>query len=118
MVRWRDPSPTPRCCSPRSPAPTLPIRSRPAATTARGGPLLAQPLERDPSGQSFARSRAAVVASLERSMREAGVAAMVYPTMPFNAFALTAGWPDVRTALGYGNWLGLPEVSVPSGLGA
>jgi aspartyl-tRNA(Asn)/glutamyl-tRNA(Gln) amidotransferase subunit A len=24
----------------------------------------------------------------------------------------------VRTALGYGNWLGLPEVSVPAGLGA
>ena len=27
-------------------------------------------------------------------------------------------WPDVRTPLGYGNWLGLPEVSVPAGLGA
>ena len=27
-------------------------------------------------------------------------------------------WPDIRTALGYGNWLGLPEVSVPAGLGA
>ena len=51
-------------------------------------------------------------------MRAAGVAAMVYPTMPFNAFRLADGWPDVRTALGYGNWLGLPEVSVPAGLGA
>ena len=48
----------------------------------------------------------------------AGVAAMVYPTMPFNAFRLADGWPDIRTALGYGNWLGLPEVSVPAGLGA
>ena len=27
-------------------------------------------------------------------------------------------WPDVRTTLGYGNWLGLPEVSVPAGYGA
>ena len=43
---------------------------------------------------------------------------MVYPTMPFNAFSLESGWPDVRTPLGYGNWLGLPEVSVPSGVGA
>jgi aspartyl-tRNA(Asn)/glutamyl-tRNA(Gln) amidotransferase subunit A len=24
----------------------------------------------------------------------------------------------VRTPLGYGNWLGLPEVSVPAGVGA
>jgi Asp-tRNA(Asn)/Glu-tRNA(Gln) amidotransferase A subunit family amidase len=48
----------------------------------------------------------------------AGIAAMVYPTMPFNAFRLADGWPDIRTALGYGNWLGLPEVSVPAGLGA
>jgi Asp-tRNA(Asn)/Glu-tRNA(Gln) amidotransferase A subunit family amidase len=51
-------------------------------------------------------------------MQTAGISAMVYPTMPFNAFALAAGWPDTRTALGYGNWLGLPEVSVPAGLGA
>jgi Asp-tRNA(Asn)/Glu-tRNA(Gln) amidotransferase A subunit family amidase len=81
-------------------------------------PLLRQPLERDSAGQAFARSRADVVAALARSMRTAGVAAMVYPTMPFNAFRLADGWPDVRTALGYGNWLGLPEVSVPAGLGA
>jgi hypothetical protein len=38
--------------------------------------------------------------------------------MPFNAFRLADGWPDIRTAPGYGNWLGLPEVSVPAGLGA
>jgi Asp-tRNA(Asn)/Glu-tRNA(Gln) amidotransferase A subunit family amidase len=80
--------------------------------------LLRQPMEHDPAGQSFARSRAAVVAALGRSMRDAGIAAMVYPTMPFNAFRLADGWPDTRTALGYGNWLGLPEVSVPAGLGA
>ena len=80
--------------------------------------LLEQPLERDPAGQSFARSRADVVAALERSMRTAGVVAMIYPTMPFNAFSLAQGWPDIRTALGFGNWLGLPEVSVPAGLGA
>jgi Asp-tRNA(Asn)/Glu-tRNA(Gln) amidotransferase A subunit family amidase len=81
-------------------------------------PLLRQPMERDPAGQSFARSRADVVAALAQSMRAAGLSAMVYPTMPFNAFRLADGWPDVRTALGYGNWLGLPEVSVPAGLGA
>ena len=81
-------------------------------------PLLQRPMERDPAGLSFARSRADVVAALERSMRAAGVSAMIYPTMPFNAFRLADGWPDIRTALGYGNWLGLPEVSVPAGLGA
>jgi Asp-tRNA(Asn)/Glu-tRNA(Gln) amidotransferase A subunit family amidase len=81
-------------------------------------PLLRQPMELDPAGQSFARSRADVVAALGRSMRAAGVSATVYPTMPFNAFRLADGWPDIRTALGYGNWLGLPEVSVPAGLGA
>ena len=81
-------------------------------------PLLRQPMERDAAGQSFARSRADVVAALGRSMRAVGLSAMVYPTMPFNAFRLADGWPDIRTALGYGNWLGLPEVSVPAGLGA
>lgn len=81
-------------------------------------PLLRQPMERDAAGQSFARSRAEVVAMLEQSMRAAGVTALVYPTMPFNAFSLAEGWPDVRTALGFGNWLGLPEVSVPAGVGA
>jgi Asp-tRNA(Asn)/Glu-tRNA(Gln) amidotransferase A subunit family amidase len=81
-------------------------------------PLLQQPMERDAAGQSFTRSRSDVVASLARAMSAAGVAAMVYPTMPFNAFRLADGWPDIRTPLGYGNWLGLPEVSVPAGLGA
>jgi Asp-tRNA(Asn)/Glu-tRNA(Gln) amidotransferase A subunit family amidase len=81
-------------------------------------PLLDQPMEKDPAGQSFARSRAAVVAKLADSMRSAGVVAMVYPTMPFNAPRAVDDWPDVRTALGYGNWLGLPEVSVPAGYGA
>jgi len=81
-------------------------------------PLLDQPMERDPAGLSFARSRAAAVARLAASMRAAGVAAMVYPTMPFNAPRAVDKWPDVRTPLGYGNWLGLPEVSVPAGLGA
>jgi aspartyl-tRNA(Asn)/glutamyl-tRNA(Gln) amidotransferase subunit A len=42
---------------------------------------------------------------------------MVYPTMPFNAPRAVDKWPDVRTALSYGNWLGLPEVSVPGGFG-
>jgi aspartyl-tRNA(Asn)/glutamyl-tRNA(Gln) amidotransferase subunit A len=72
----------------------------------------------DPAGLSFARSREAVVASLAVSMRAAGVTAMVYPTMPFNAPRAVDSWPNVPTALGYGNWLGLPEVSVPGGLGA
>jgi aspartyl-tRNA(Asn)/glutamyl-tRNA(Gln) amidotransferase subunit A len=80
-------------------------------------PLFEQPMEHDRAGQSFARSRADVVFGLARSMRAAGVSAMVYPTMPFNAFRLADGWPDARTPLGYGNWLGLPEVSVPAGLG-
>jgi hypothetical protein len=43
---------------------------------------------------------------------------MVYPTMPFNAPRVVDDWPDIRTTLGYGNWLGLPEVSVPAGYGA
>jgi Asp-tRNA(Asn)/Glu-tRNA(Gln) amidotransferase A subunit family amidase len=81
-------------------------------------PLLDQPMADDPAGRSFARSRAAVVAALAASMRSAGVAAMVYPTMPFNAPRAVDKWPDIRTPLGYGNWLGLPEVSVPAGLGA
>jgi aspartyl-tRNA(Asn)/glutamyl-tRNA(Gln) amidotransferase subunit A len=37
--------------------------------------------------------------------------------MPFNAPRAVDHWPDVRTPLGYGNWLGLPEVSVPAGMG-
>lgn len=81
-------------------------------------PLLDQPMADDPAGRSFARSRAEVVASLAASMHAAGVVAMAYPTMPFNAPRAVDPWPDIRTALGYGNWLGLPEVSVPAGLGA
>ena len=81
-------------------------------------PLFNQPMVADPAGRSFARSRAEVIAKLATSMRAAGVAAMVYPTMPFNAPHAADKWPDVRTPLGYGNWLGLPEVSVPAGFGA
>ena len=81
-------------------------------------PLLDQPMADDAAGRSFARSRAEVVAALAASMRAAGAVAMVYPTMPFNAPRIVDPWPDIRTALGYGNWLGLPEVSVPAGLGA
>ena len=81
-------------------------------------PLLEQPMLLDAAGQSFAKSRAEVVAKLAESMKAAGVAAMVYPTMPFNAPRTADAWPDIRTALGYGNWLGLPEVSVPAGMGA
>jgi Asp-tRNA(Asn)/Glu-tRNA(Gln) amidotransferase A subunit family amidase len=88
------------------------------ATFAECEPLLDQPMADDPAGRSFARSRATVVASLAASMRAAGVAAMAYPTMPFNAPRAVDKWPDIRTPLGYGNWLGLPEVSVPAGFGA
>ncbi|GJG85481.1 hypothetical protein tb265_06620 [Gemmatimonadetes bacterium T265] len=88
------------------------------ATFEACAPLLERPMAADAAGQSFARSRAAVVTALAASMRAAGVVAMVYPTMPFNAPRAVDPWPDVRTALGYGNWLGLPEVSVPAGLGA
>ncbi len=80
--------------------------------------LIVQPYERDPAGLSFARSRDEIVAQLAQSFRAQRIDAMVYPTMPFGAPAATEPWPDVRTTLGYGNWLGLPEVSVPAGLGA
>jgi aspartyl-tRNA(Asn)/glutamyl-tRNA(Gln) amidotransferase subunit A len=80
--------------------------------------LFERPMTEDPAGRSFARSRGEIVASLESAMRSAGIAAMVYPTMPFNAPRAVDQWPNVRTALGYGNWLGLPEVSVPAGFGA
>ena len=81
-------------------------------------PLFERPMADDPAGRSFARSRASVVAALATAMRGAGVAAMVYPTMPYNAPRIGGKWPDVRTPLGFGNWLGLPEVSVPAGRGA
>ena len=80
-------------------------------------PLLERPMADDAAGRSFARSRTEVVTALTASMRAANVSAMVYPTMPFNAPRAVDPWPDIRTALGYGNWLGLPEVSVPAGLG-
>jgi Asp-tRNA(Asn)/Glu-tRNA(Gln) amidotransferase A subunit family amidase len=81
-------------------------------------PLLERPMTDDAAGRSFARSRAAVVAALAESLRAARAEAMVYPTMPFNAPRVVDKWPNVRTTLGFGNWLGLPEVSVPAGLGA
>ena len=80
--------------------------------------LLDQRMVDDPAGRSFARSRAEVISGLAASMKAAGVAAMVYPTMPFNAPRADQDWPDAPTALGYGNWLGAPEVSVPAGMGA
>jgi aspartyl-tRNA(Asn)/glutamyl-tRNA(Gln) amidotransferase subunit A len=80
--------------------------------------LITQPYEQDPAGVSFARSREAMVARLAEAMRAQQLEAMVYPTMPFPAPAARDPWPDVRTTLGYGNWLGLPEVSVPAGHGA
>ena len=88
------------------------------ATFAECEALLGRAVADDPAGRSFARSRAEVVASLAASMRTAGVTAMAYPTMPFGAPRAVDKWPDVRTPLGYGNWLGLPEVSVPAGFGA
>ena len=52
----------------------LPIVLRRAARAIRGLRAAArQPMERDPAGQSFARSRAEVVAALARSMRAAGI---------------------------------------------
>ncbi|MEO7084780.1 MAG: hypothetical protein ABI442_16005, partial [Gemmatimonadaceae bacterium] len=80
--------------------------------------LIDQPYERDVAGVSFARSRATVVETLAESMRAGRFDAMIYPTMPFPAPRASDPWPDVRTTLGYGNWLGLPEVSVPGGIGA
>ncbi len=80
--------------------------------------LIDQPYERDPAGISFARSRETVVAQLADTFRVQRLDAMVYPTMPFAAPRAIDSWPDVRTALGYGNWLGLPEVSVPTGIGS
>ena len=80
--------------------------------------LIDQPYERDPAGVSFARSRETVIAQLAQTFRAERIEAMVYPTMPFPAPRAVDSWPDVRTTLGYGNWLGIPEVSVPTGMGA
>jgi Asp-tRNA(Asn)/Glu-tRNA(Gln) amidotransferase A subunit family amidase len=79
--------------------------------------LITQPYESDPASVSFARSRAAVTARLAHEFRAQRIEAMIYPTMPFPAPRAVDPWPDIRTTLGYGNWLGLPEVSVPTGLG-
>ena len=79
--------------------------------------LITQPYENDPASVSFARSRAAVTEQLARTFRARDLDAMIYPTMPFPAPRAVDQWPDIRTTLGYGNWLGLPEVSVPAGLG-
>jgi aspartyl-tRNA(Asn)/glutamyl-tRNA(Gln) amidotransferase subunit A len=80
--------------------------------------LIEQPYERDPAATSFARSRDTVTARLAETFRAERLDAMICPTMPFPAPRAVDKWPDIRTALGYGNWLGLPEVSVPTGLGA
>jgi Asp-tRNA(Asn)/Glu-tRNA(Gln) amidotransferase A subunit family amidase len=80
--------------------------------------LITQPYEHDAAGLSFARSRAAVTEQLAATFRAERLDAMIYPTMPFPATRLGDSWPNVRTTLGYGNWLGLPEVSVPAGMGA
>jgi len=80
--------------------------------------LIDQPYERDPAGVSFARSRATVTEQLAATFRAERLDAMIYPTMPFPATRVVDSWPNVRTTLGYGNWLGLPEVSVPGGIGA
>lgn len=80
--------------------------------------LATQPYERDPAAQSFARSRREVVGELAAAMKAARVDVMVYPTMPFGAPRAVDAWPDLRTPLGYGNMLGIPEVSVPAGYAA
>lgn len=81
-------------------------------------PLLRAPMVDDPAGRSFARSRSSVVAQLVAAMKRAGISAMVWPSMPFNASRIAGKWPPVGTTLSYNNWLGLPEVSVPAGYGA
>src|SRR5437588_700556 len=58
-------------------------------------PFVDQPMTNDPAGRSFARSRAEIVTKLAESMSTAGVVAMVYPTMPFNAPRAADPWPDV-----------------------
>lgn len=79
--------------------------------------IMVEPYEHDPAGVSFARSRQAVLQQLAVTFRSQRLDAMIYPTMPFPAPRAIDPWPDIRTSLGYGNWLGLPEVSVPGGLG-
>jgi hypothetical protein len=94
----------------------LPRVLRRAPRDVRGVRAAARPPDGRRPGRAVVRALARRgVAALAASMRAAGVAAMVYPTMPFAAPRAEDRWPDVRTALGYGNWLGLPEVSVPAG---
>lgn len=80
--------------------------------------LIEQPYEQDPAVRSFGRSRETVIAQLAAAMTAQRLDAMVYPTMPFSAPEAADRWPEVRTTLGYGNTLGLPEVSVPAGYDA
>ena len=80
--------------------------------------LLDQPYERDPASVSFLKSRETLIAQLTQEFRAQHIDAMIYPTMPFPAPRAVDPWPDVRTTLGYGNWLGIPEVSVPTGIDA
>jgi aspartyl-tRNA(Asn)/glutamyl-tRNA(Gln) amidotransferase subunit A len=80
--------------------------------------LLDAPEHADPAGEAFLRARRATVSELTAWMGRERLDALVYPTMPFAPFGSDGRWPDVRTPLGFGNWLGLPEVSVPAGLGA
>ena len=80
--------------------------------------IAAEPYEASPAGQAFARARAAVVGQLAEAFAAERIDTMIYPTMPFPAPRAVDEWPDIRTPLGYGNWTGLPEVSVPAGLGA
>ncbi|WP_434479509.1 hypothetical protein [Gemmatimonas sp.] len=80
--------------------------------------LMAQPYETDAASVSLLRSRETAVSQLAAHMKARSIDAMIYPTMPFQAPNASDAWPDVRTPLGYGNWLGLPEISVPAGYSA
>ena len=80
--------------------------------------LILQPYEHDAAAVSFARSRTTVIAQLAETFHAQRLDAMIYPTLPFPAPRAIDSWPDIRTTLGYGNWLGLPEVSVPAGIGS
>ena len=77
-------------------------------------PLIAAANDFTASGEY---GNSAVTAQLAYTFRAQRLDAMIYPTMPFPAPRAVDPWPDIRTTLGYGNWLGLPEVSVPTGLG-
>ena len=76
-------------------------------------------MERDPAGRSFARSRATVVATARRVDARSGRRrdGLSDDAVQRAARRRSLGRTFAR-ALGYGNWLGLPEVSVPAGMGA